>query len=240
MYGFRSQFSSNVQYDATNETITKPSRSGGTFQISLADDQSPVGTTGFKLYDGQVIEDLPGGGGFTRTYNFEGFRGETESGGGSVTFISAHPSFGGYQGMARHIETEMPTTGSATLSGDYFGYFSAIRDTKEFTYIYGATELDLNYTNATVQGRISERIDSAGNVFEDVILQETDVSAGRFTGDISGGAMIAEDFDVAHRHQYDGMIVGPEGNEAVGGIAIRHTNTEADEFGWESGAFVVD
>lgn len=233
-----SQIGVKPVYDETNDTIT----SGSNDQITIGLDagQRAFDGTPFKLYTGDYIETL-GNGFLTLTNPIETIRGTTASGSGVTTIFSSPVRVGGgYAGFERLGSTEMPTSGTATYAGDYIGTFDAIERFKGLTYVKGAVTLEADFAGANVSGRITDRIDTGGDLFTDITLESAAIADGGFQGDISGGLIIADDFIKPFDTVYQGLFVGANAEEVVGGLTLRHQNQVLDEFGDETGMFILD
>jgi len=137
--------------------------------------------------------------------------------------------------FARTAESDMPTTGSATFTGDYVGMLVA-EDTQASAFgagFTGTASLTVDFEDATVSGSITDRSlvslitddDFPDTSVADVTLVGTTLSeTGSFTGQVTGGAYSSgtSTSAVAPTSTYSGLIGGPAADEAVGAVEMTH------------------
>ncbi|MEY1557595.1 hypothetical protein AB3Y40_18350 [Yoonia sp. R2331] len=133
--------------------------------------------------------------------------------------------------FARLTQTDAPTTGSATLTGDYVGILT--NNNNAIGRMTGDARITANFGNDTVRGRITNREYGSlttGNVFatvsvDDIVLEQTGFNGnGRFSGDISGGAFsTAAITGTSNGGNFAGLIAGVTGDEIVGGLQVNST-----------------
>jgi len=140
----------------------------------------------------------------------------------------------------RTAETALPGTGTASYSGEYASMLVNDADGDPFRLIYGQADLAADFGDGTISGVISNRADFSNPdiSFADVTLSEAALSNGRFSGGVSGGSGNGIIVTTASDGTYQGMIVGPNGEEVVGGVIIPHLYGP-DEV-TEYGAFIGD
>ncbi len=204
---------------------------------TLAADQGVFADTVFKRYAGEYVRNV---GGATIRYPIDAIYGTTSTGAGNAVIFSVSPIVGGYNGFERLTPTELPTSGTAVYSGDYAGQFSAINGFKDASYVTGSVTLEANFVNLVVNGSITDRQDSTGVQLTDVVLEQGNIVDGEFLGTVNGGLVDAPNFAKPFDTVYEGMFVGGNGQEVVGGLTIRHENTLLDEFGDEVGLFILN
>lgn len=226
-----------VVYDSASDEITKNMSGSPSRTIGRAVDQSIFASGDFTLYEATFVEALPGGGSsFTRTTRMGGLRAVTPSGNGQAVILSG---FGNYSAVSRLSDTTMPTTGTAGYTGDYAAFFNGIRGDKESSFITGRVSLDADFQNGVIRGMVTDRVDNAGDSFANVTLGDATIVGGAFSGPVTGGEILTEGKTVTNIRTYDGLFVGPNGEEIVGGVLVRHVNA-AEEFGDEFGLFVLN
>ena len=185
--------------------------------------------------------------GFEKPKNDEGWfdfslRGETSSGSGEAFLVNSTEN--GYEAAAtflNRLETpNLPTSGTASFSGDYSGVYFGNEDEDSVWWdnITGDVTLDANFSDSTVSGSITNRInDFAGAVRGDVALSVSSISNGAFSGTASGGGG-GYDNKVASDGTYEGMFTGADATEVIGSINIPMTG---DSYvGFEMGIFIAE
>lgn len=131
-------------------------------------------------------------------------------------------------------DTNLPTSGTATLNGDYVGM---LIDDAGGGSVFGAgflgeVTIDVDFGTQAVSGAITNRefvslltADTliAGSSVADITLSEADLlDDGSFVGTLTGGAVTidADTADTSGANSYAGLIAGTEATEAVGGISL--------------------
>lgn len=158
--------------------------------------------------------------------------------------VSAH----GTVAYVRKNTTSMPTTGSASYTGDYAGFLRLDgAPTNNVTYrIRGDLNLSADFAANSVSGGISNRVFhvpgtnalAAGNTTADVTLAAAPIDAnGAFTGATSGGIITNAATWTPPVGTYSGLISGATGNEVVGGLSIAHFSPGLGAF-TEIGGFI--
>lgn len=147
--------------------------------------------------------------------------------------------------FARITKIEAPTSGSATVSGDYVGILTA--NNNAIGRMTGDARLTASFGSQTVRGRITNREYgnlrtgnvSTGVMVNDIQLEETSFNKnGRFIGDISGGAFSTATLNgTATGGGFAGLIAGRDGDEIVGGVQVTSTYGGTDFI--EQGAFAA-
>ena len=169
-------------------------------------------------------------------------RGETSSGSGEAFLVNSTEN--GYEAAAtflNRLETpNLPTSGTASFSGDYSGVFFGNEDEDSVWYqnITGDVTLDANFSDSTVSGSITNRINGYGGVEQDdVALSVSSISNGAFSGTASGGGGGNQN-NVASDGTYEGMFTGADATEVIGSINIPMTSDS--HVGFEMGIFIAE
>jgi hypothetical protein len=184
--------------------------------------------------------------GFDKPENDDGWfdyslRGETSSGSGEAFLVNSTEN--GYEAAAtflNRLETpNLPTSGTASFSGDYSGVYFGNEDEDSVWYenITGDVTLDANFSDSTVSGSITNRINSYAAVHDDVALSVSSISNGAFSGTASGGGG-GDDNYVASDGTYEGMFTGADATEVIGSINIPMTG--GGYVGFEMGIFIAE
>ena len=185
--------------------------------------------------------------GFFKDENDEGWkdillRGETSSGSGEAFLVNSTEN--GYEAAAtflNRLETpNLQTSGTASFSGAYSGvYFANMEeDSVWMDNITGDATLDANFSDSTVSGSITNRINGYGGVEQDdVALSVSSISNGAFSGTASGGGG-GDDNYVASDGTYEGMFTGADATEVIGSINIPMTGDS--RVGFEMGIFIAE
>jgi len=166
-------------------------------------------------------------------------RGATDSGSGSVYAVRARLD-GMEYGLERFGETILPTTGSATYTGGYAGVLGdADNDLANRGQVNGTAMMTADFASGAVSGRISDRINGNGRVFDDLLLFPTTIDplTGRFGSRTEGGVLTGLEYDTANG-EYSGLIVGANGTEVVGGVIVIHSDSISASI-VETGGFVL-
>ncbi|MBV1868470.1 MAG: hypothetical protein KUG69_11285 [Marinosulfonomonas sp.] len=160
---------------------------------------------------------------------------------------------GGIQRAASYARVSggtMPTTGSATFTGDYAGGMGA-SNISAFI-ITGDVSLSADFGASTISGNITNRVGGQNIVvpgassFEDVALGATAIGAdGSFSGATTGGQFA--DLSIvgavtSNNGTYDGLIGGATGSEAAGAInlLINYDNGGTVRNTTEVGVFIAE
>jgi hypothetical protein len=161
--------------------------------------------------------------------------------GGSGTAYAARLIDRGIErGHERIGETTLPTSGGAIYTGTYAGVLGdASFFLEDAGLITGTAQLDANFASGTISGRISGRENGSGRAFGVVTLPASAIDAtdGSFGGTTSGGLLTGLGYTGAEG-TFSGLIVGANGEEAVGGLNITHTRAGAPTIS-EYGVFVA-
>ncbi|MEP5153454.1 hypothetical protein [Planktotalea sp.] len=146
-----------------------------------------------------------------------------------------------FASYARTGETDMPLKGDAQFIGDYAGFTSTRR-------INGNAQIDVDFENAKVSGRITNRVfrQRADNVADvvnplsTILLEETDLTdAGGFSGVTAGGQIVnGQILWNPATGTFEGLIAGPDGQEAVGTVTLTHRAPSGVTFE-ETGGFLA-
>lgn len=136
--------------------------------------------------------------------------------------------------LSRLGETTLPDSGMVTYTGSYAGLYSVVGARETAGHMFGRARLDLDFTNNTTSGLIDQRANSGGQVATDIELELGAMADGSFSGTTTGGAF-ATGFSSAPG-TYGGLIVGENGEEAIGQVTIYH-NGSTDYV--EAGGFIV-
>ena len=134
-------------------------------------------------------------------------------------------------------DTDLPTTGSATFTGDYLAMLidPATGGTLIGAGITGNASLTVDFAESTVSGEITDRGvyslvsgDPFGSVsgVDPMMLELTSLSAtGTFIGDASGGAITSgmSVSTISASSFYSGLVAGADAGEAVGAVSALHT-----------------
>jgi len=159
--------------------------------------------------------------------------GRTPSGGGQV--VSEIMRNGDrFYSLERLSPTLLPGSdaGAMRYSGDYGGMFlrTAQDGSKTLSLMFGDVEIDVEFMTSNVSGTISGRQSSAGALAGDVTLTATNLVDGGFGGTAAGGSFPGGSLGEG---EYNGLMVGPNGEELVGNIALRYFSGEFSysEFG---------
>ena len=156
--------------------------------------------------------------------------------------------FGGVA-FQRLTATTLPGSGVAVYNGDYVGFFRnettpnsdisrSIRGDAMLTADFNANTIAGNITNRELLFRTTNNLD-ASNPMADLTLQSTAInSAGRFSGSTSGGEVTVNSWDPTNG-VFQGVIAGPNGGIAVGGVVVNHESSSNVPF-QEIGGFYAN
>lgn len=153
--------------------------------------------------------------------------------------------------VARFSQTDIPTTGEATLSGRYGGFLkyesSGGFDNGVYVVITGRTRLDIDFEDASFTGEIFDRdlknynssasINTFPNVQNLMIVNGSFDEDGVLVAQTTGGDLGSVFNYVANDGSVDGVLAGPNANQAVGIVDVPHTNGTSDFR--ETGGFLV-
>lgn len=148
----------------------------------------------------------------------------SNSGAGSAFLVTGIPELSGTL-VSRIEDTEMPTSGTASFSGDYTGFLVNPVDHTLAAFFSGQANLEANFGDMTIDGIINDRImfgPIPETTSDDVELSKTVITGtGSFVGVATGGAVR---FPGASSSPglYSGLIVGSDGQEVVGDLLIPH------------------
>ena len=176
------------------------------------------------------------------SYNDYSLRGETSSGSGEAFLVNSTEN--GYEAAAtflNRLETpNLPTSGTASFSGDYSGvYFANMEeDSVWMDIITGDATLDANFSDSTVSGSIINRDSVESGDLDNVTLSASSISNGAFSGTASGGGDGDGNY-VASDGTYEGMFTGAVGSEVIGSINIPIINASPNG-GFEMGIFIAE
>ena len=182
------------------------------------------------------------------SYNDYSLRGETSSGSGEAFLVNSTEN--GYEAAAtflNRLETpNLPTSGTASFSGDYSGvYFANMEeDSVWMEIITGDVTLDANFSDSTVSGSIINRDSDLTGDRDNVTLSVSSISNGAFSGTASGGGggdggpgFSGANF-VRGDGTYEGMFTGADASEVIGSINIPMTSDGYS--GFEMGIFIAE
>lgn len=134
-------------------------------------------------------------------------------------------------------ETDLPTAGSATLTGDYFATLIDPSSGGSFLGLgfQGDLSLIADFEAETVAGTVTNRelinilefIALGESSLADMTFAETDLvtANGSFAGTVTGGSLTAggNTSTVSATSRYEGLIAGSDATEAVGATRVLHT-----------------
>lgn len=223
----------SITYDATLDTYTVM-RGGGTFDLP-ADSTFDVGTfaagrdsSGRGSYISQTDESAA---------ELTTFSGETRP----TTVV-----------MRRFVQTAVPDTGSATLTGDYVGILTDFTSKDVELIISGDASITFDWDQSKSSGTISNRVvrNATTNAVQptavaDVTLVDSDtfINSGGFVGDTVGGSI---DFTpelggptTTIQNRYSVLIAGADADEAVGRVTVIHSVVGTSDFAEELGTFAL-
>jgi hypothetical protein len=153
-------------------------------------------------------------------------RGVTPSGAGTV--VAGSFTDDSIQRVHSRIgSTNLPISGNATFTGTYAG---VLNSPSGFTIFYervglirGNATLTADFGAPTISGSITDRIDSRGVTYGELDLTQSgiDPTDGSFGAPTSGGVSTQPGYTSAPG-SYDGLIVGAQGQETVGGVTLQH------------------
>ena len=117
---------------------------------------------------------------------------------------------------------------SATYTGEYIGFLTNTVDDSLSFIADGNVELTIDLANVSVNGSISNRLlrdkdaiaPLLGPDLADIVLETSTIdSDGQFSGTATGGELEGFMTDMG---SYVGLIAGPNSDEAVGVVRVRH------------------
>jgi len=154
---------------------------------------------------------------------------------------------------ARHTNTEIPTSGTATMHGRYIGALSqtgrlipANNQTVSYWAIYGDVELTVDFAEESISGLISNRqaitqsvLGSAPTIVDDLVLTKTDIANdGSYSAATSGGGYRPSSTGNV-TGTYTGIISGANATESAGAVAVFHDYSTSGHRRWENGVYVA-
>ncbi len=167
--------------------------------------------------------------------------GETSNGSGTASYINS--TIAGYEAAATFIErtgtTEVPTTGTASYTGDYSAmvYYITLGDPVYNDVISGDAALDADFSDMTISGAISNRVDDDLRTYADVSFTVSDISGGAFGGTATGGELIGS-VSTTSDGTYSGLLTGDTATEAVGSVYLLREDNNQERY--ERGIFIVE
>ena len=177
------------------------------------------------------------------SWNDYSLRGETSSGSGEAFLVNSTEN--GYEAAAtflNRLETpNLPTSGTASFSGDYSGvvFENDDEDSVWHDIITGDATLDANFSDSTVSGSIINRDSDETGDRDNVTLSVSSISNGAFSGTASGGGGGSPNgIYVVSDGTYEGMFTGADASEVIGSINIPMTSDEYS--GFEMGIFIAE
>lgn len=158
--------------------------------------------------------------------------GETDSGAGMV-FVSPIDIQ-----VARLTDTTLQTQGTSTYTGSYA---SILIDNSNIVqdHIFGDAEITVDFDSELTNGSISSRRSTSGANAEDILFEASQLLDGGTQGITSGGTL-GDGFTTADDGIFIMLIVGDEGQEATGLVAIEHNYSTGATVYNEFGGFVLD
>lgn len=185
---------------------------------------------------------------------FKGYFAESSSG-GSVVFVAGTNGTTkdvATAAIARTTPTALPTSGTVNYTGDYAGVYQIdYTGPDELDFIVGLitgdANINANFKDNEVTGTITNRVvrSSVSNEVTpdfnpvDVSLSLSPIySDGSFSGITSGGQLV--NTSPSPIGEYQGLISGDEGQEAIGAIRILHRSTPDTSETIEVGVFMAD
>lgn len=163
--------------------------------------------------------------------------GQTSTEAGEV-FVDVHGVH-----LARNGETTLPVSGAASYTGSYAGQLAQPGNNAAYNLpIIGSAELSADFGGGTVTGQVTDRqfANHPNATFAPIELELGQLSDGSFSGTTTGGqyTLNGSTAYTADAGTYGGMIVGANGEEAIGQVMIDHRIASID---WvETGAFIVE
>ena len=157
---------------------------------------------------------------------YRGYHGVSDSGNASVSLVvTGSYSDHGYYGAQfnRDVGVSLPTsTQKGFYTGDYLGARTDGTGPATLDVITGRTELEVDFSDSAVRGRIYNRVavqnQSGGAVDSQLIF--TDSSLNREGGDYSGTVFTNDGTAISTVGTYDGALVGTNATETVGIVQI--------------------
>lgn len=210
-----------VTYDAVADEYTI--ESGGETVVLTSGGAS---TPGFAAYEDNVASGY--------------YIKETDSGSAFGAIIGSDDAGLNLVGVhfGRLTETERPTEGTASYSGEYVAILADATDHGDEGRVLGDAMLTADFGNMSIEGTISNRtID--GDEFADVILESTTIDdTAAFSGTATGGRYAhGSNVGTTSNGSYVGLITGANGEDLVGGLRIDHV-IDGDNL-IEAGVFIA-
>lgn len=127
--------------------------------------------------------------------------------------------------LVRLTDTTVPTRGAATYLGEYAGSYGG----GGFN-VSGDVRLTADFQQSLISGGITNRQLAGANIggrpAEHLVLAEATIVDGAFSGDISGGRDLF--LTQEPTGSYEGMIVGENGEGAIGAVRVVHNNGDEE------------
>ena len=153
---------------------------------------------------------------------------------------------------ARHTNTEIPSSGTATMHGRYIGALSDDRlipanaHANAHLAIYGDVELTVDFAEESISGLISNRQvfeqsvpEFETTIVDDLVLTKTDIANdGSYSAATSGGRH-RPSATTSATGTYTGIISGAYATETAGAVAVLHQNPGSTSRLWEHGVYVA-
>lgn len=176
-------------------------------------------------------------GGFTRFSDVAGApgvigyhdkNGQTYAGVSMTTASSPVNQYAGAE-FGRSANSEIPTTGTATFTGNYVGLWVNDADGSASFVFDGDVDMTANFGASTVTGTISDRDVYAANTgalnagsLNDLVLSGTINGTGGFSGTATGGEASGVGTTTTSNGIIAGLFGGTNGSQVAGGLTIDH------------------
>ncbi|MEO0905028.1 MAG: hypothetical protein AAFX89_09725, partial [Pseudomonadota bacterium] len=169
------------------------------------------------------IAGLPGGfDSFTLGEDIYFIAGRTPSEGGEVV-SGVFANGATLYDIARLSPTNLPgpDAGTVDYAGSYAGQYRRLQSngTISFGHVFGNANMDVDFADSSASGFITERERSDGLPATQVRLVDAQIIDGVFFGETRGGAFVG---GTAAAGDYQGFIVGSQGQEIVGAVQFVH------------------
>lgn len=230
--GFVGTFGSTITYDATTDAYTVV-RGADTF-VMAGNATFDIGT-----FDGG--EDGVGNGMFTST---------TDASSVSLVFLDG---VGTSVQLARTVPTVAPTSGTATLTGDYAGLITDTTTNEVEWIISGDGSMTFDFGASTTEGFIANR--QLRDPMTNAVVATVDVGqitlsqvtlsndVGIYGGLASGGSIdlssVGSSPTVTSSGSYSVFIAGDTADEAIGGVRMSHSPVGSSDSFRELGALAL-
>lgn len=130
----------------------------------------------------------------------------------------ARDSGGGFATGSESAEGDLPTSGTASYSGDFIGYSTIAGD------VVGDFAMDANFTSGRIAGTITNLSTEAADSINDLTLDATITGAqGYYEGIVTVGLVTGStgDFSFGTVGAVEGAFYGPNAEETGGVIRVR-------------------